>query len=654
MRERATTHLAADPAAAGPPIPDPGRRGSPPDPDGGRAAPDAAAIEADRLLVDIDRLLVSERQVGALWALARVLRVLRHATPAGLVEIVATLEELRLGADHVEEVLRRLDALADRARHGDGGVADRPAVCKRRHLPPDGDGGKPRSGDDRGEPLPAGVAPRRHGASPALMPPGNPQPSPPHADARGHRSLQATPEKAVGGKAEQSSGGIGSPRCGERLDSSLAAYQPDHTAARSIDGHGFIDPAGDPEDHRAHQEPDRMTTSTSARELEVWAQARRLRVALIAPPAAAVPPSGLGGLDQVRWLAEGLAARGHQVTLIGADLGTLGGGGYQVVDTDPAGGHRARPEEAERWHAEQAGKALEYLAGGEVEVVSDHTRTGWLPASGASLDLPTVQTRYQPPDEDRGLVCRPGHLGWVAVSVYQRHHWRRRPTSGGPGWVGVIHPAIPVGEHLLGMGHTGLCLYLGPLTERDGAGVALEAAHQAGWPITLAGTHPSPMATVYAEVALRPRLGDGDELLEAVSPLERWELLARASCLVAPLSPQVAFSLEAVEAMAYGTPVVTMVDTVGAELVSHGLSGLVVDDEAALPAAILRSVRLSPRRTRDWAASRYDLVGMVSAYEWLLTKLLATDRSGGDADPASPSHGSAAMGMADRTEPTGG
>jgi hypothetical protein len=93
---------------------------------------------------------------------------------------------------------------------------------------------------------------------------------------------------------------------------------------------------------------------------------------------------------------------------------------------------------------------------------------------------------------------------------------------------------------------------------------------------------------------------------------------------------------------------------VGAELVSHGLSGLVVEDQAALAAAIGRSVRLSQRRTRGWAASRYDLVGMVSAYEWLLTKLLTIGRGGGDADPASPSHGSAAMGMADRTEPTGG
>jgi hypothetical protein len=188
-------------------------------------------------------------------------------------------------------------------------------------------------------------------------------------------------------------------------------------------------------------------------------------------------------------------------------------------------------------------------------------------------------------------------------------------------WVEVIHPAIPVGEHLLSPRHGGPCVYLGPLLDSHGAGLALAAAHKAGRPIVLAGTQPSPKATAYTEVELRPQLADGDELLEAVSLLERWELLADASCLVAPLHPQVPYSLEIVEAMAYGTPVVTTVDTVGAELVSHGVSGQVVNDPILLAAAIDKTDQLDPRRIRAHAASQFDLVGMVSAYEWLLTKL---------------------------------
>jgi glycosyltransferase involved in cell wall biosynthesis len=361
-----------------------------------------------------------------------------------------------------------------------------------------------------------------------------------------------------------------------------------------------------------------MTTTTTAPTgaLEALAPVRALRVALIAPPTASVPPASLGGLDQVRWLAQGLAERGHQVTLIGAGLGELATGGYAVIDTDPTGGQRASAEIVERLHAEQAGKVLEQL--GSVDVVSDHTRTGWLPPDPQRLDARTVQTSYRPLAglwEPAPRVA--GHLGWVAVSEHQQ-----RNAPGMP-WAGVIHPAIPVGEHVLSFEHAGPCVYLGPLLDSHGAGLALAAAHTAGRSIVLAGTQPGARATAYTEVELRPRLASGDELLESVSLLERWDLLADASCLVAPLHPGVPFSLEVVEAMAYGTPVVTLVGTVGAELVSHGVSGLVISDAVLLPGAIGKTEPLDPRRVRAHAASRFDLRGMVSAYEWLFTQLVS-------------------------------
>ncbi len=361
-----------------------------------------------------------------------------------------------------------------------------------------------------------------------------------------------------------------------------------------------------------------MTTTTTAptRALEALAPVQALRVALIAPPTASVPPASLGGLDQVRWLAEGLAERGHQVTLIGAGLGGMATGSMAVIDTDPTAGQRASAEILERLHAEQAGKILEQL--GTVDLVSDHTRTGWLPAGGQSLHALTVQTSYRPVAglwEPAPRVA--GHLGWVAVSEHQQ-----RDAPGMP-WAGVIHPAIPVGEHPLGPRHGGPCLYLGPLLEGHGAGLALAAAHAAGRSIVLAGTQPGARATAYTEVELRPRLAEGDVLLEQVGLLDRWDLLAGASCLVAPLHPQMPYSLEIVEAMAYGTPVVTLVGTVGAELVSHGVSGLVASDPVLLAGAIGKTEPLDPRRVRAHAASRFDLRGMVSAYEWLFTQLVS-------------------------------
>src|SRR6266511_2494148 len=80
-----------------------------------------------------------------------------------------------------------------------------------------------------------------------------------------------------------------------------------------------------------------MLTTAPTGSLEVWAAAQTLRVVAVAPPTATAPPASLGGLHQVQRLVEGLAERGHQVTLIGRGLGELTGGGYSVIDTDPTG-----------------------------------------------------------------------------------------------------------------------------------------------------------------------------------------------------------------------------------------------------------------------------------------------------------------------------
>lgn len=396
-----------------------------------------------------------------------------------------------------------------------------------------------------------------------------------------------------------------------------AGQRPGRPASPAVLDHPRLRSATPPRatgDRRLPRSPDRRGTTRPTGEL-VLAASQPLRVALLAPPTATVPPWGLGGLDQVRWLAEGLAARGHLVTLVGAGLDGLAAAGvYAVIDTDPGGGRRASAEIVERLHAQQAGEALERL--GLVGVVGDHTRTGWLPAGGASRHAPTVQTSYRPlagRSEPGPRVA--GHLGWVAVSGHQQ---RTAPTMG---WVGKIHPAIPIGQHQLCFTHTGPLVYLGPLTKRHGAALALAAAHTAGRPIVLAGTQPGPDATAYSQVELRPRLGTGDALVEQVGRLERWDLLAGSSCLVAPLHPAVPYSLEIIEAMAYGTPVVTMVGTVGAELVSHGVSGLAVDDPALLAEAISKAAALDPQRVRAHAASHFDLPQMVAAYQRLFTRL---------------------------------
>ena len=104
---------------------------------------------------------------------------------------------------------------------------------------------------------------------------------------------------------------------------------------------------------------------------------QRLRIALVAPPWYPIPPSAYGGIEAlVYWLAEGLLARGHQVTVIGAGqprtrarFATT----YQEAPTERLG--EVLPE---LLHAAHAARLLDEL---EVQVVHDHSAAGPLAAT---------------------------------------------------------------------------------------------------------------------------------------------------------------------------------------------------------------------------------------------------------------------------------
>lgn len=337
-----------------------------------------------------------------------------------------------------------------------------------------------------------------------------------------------------------------------------------------------------------------------------------LRLALVAPPCATVPPDGLGGYRAVRDLAAGLAARGHQVVVIGAGVGAEGLDGFRVVDTDPLPDRRADPAVLGHKHAVAAGEAL---AGFPVDVVADHTRTGVI---GCGAPVPTAWVAYDPaPAARQGepVPAAPEHVVLVAVSTRQAS---REP---GRGWRDVIGPAVSLAGDAPS-GHRGACLFVGPVGTH--ARMALDAAHAAGEHLTLVEPSLNQAGDAYAEVELRPRLWPGDRLLRPATPGHVRALLGGARCLLAPLDAEAPTSLAVLQALAAGTPVVGLWDSVAAELVVQDKGGALVLDPADLGQAVRRVLRdrLAGDRVRATVAG-YDLPVVVAAWERLLGSLAA-------------------------------
>lgn len=336
------------------------------------------------------------------------------------------------------------------------------------------------------------------------------------------------------------------------------------------------------------------------------AAGRPLRIGMVAPPWFAVPPAGYGGIEaMVAGLVDGLVARGHHVTLVGAgDPGTKAQR-YVAAYSEPPSGRLGEPVP----EVFQAAVAAAALDGSELDVVHDHTLAGPLLARGRCV--PTVVTAHGPVTGEVGEYLE--QLGTtvdvVAISQAQR---RFRPEVN---WLATVHNGIDVASYPLGDGAGGYLLFLGRFHPDKGAHIAIEVAKRTRRRLILAGKLNEPAERAYFEAAVAPRLGGAIEYVGEADAATKRGLLGGATALLFPVLWEEPFGLVMVEAMACGTPVVALRRGSVPEVVAHGETGIVVGRPAELTGAVGAAETLDRRRCRARAERYFDLSRMVAGYE---------------------------------------
>jgi glycosyltransferase involved in cell wall biosynthesis len=343
---------------------------------------------------------------------------------------------------------------------------------------------------------------------------------------------------------------------------------------------------------------------------------RSLRVAIVAPPFYELPPRGYGGTELIcHLLAEGLAKRGHDVTLIGAGRCQTPARFVPTFAEPQPEGSTAAPR-VELLHAARAAAAIEGL---DVDVVHDHTRLG--PLTAASRSTPTVVTVHAAvTGPDSAVIELEAVQRWihpVAISTAQRL------SAPQLDWEATVSNGIAVERYAFRRDKEDFVLYLGRISRHKGVHLAIEAARAAGRRLVLAGTWTVPEERSYFEERIRPVLGQGVEWVGEVGFERKVDLLGRAACLLFPAQWHEPFGLAVIEAMACGTPVVAL--RIGAlpELIADQDTGVICDAPSDLPSAIDRAVRLDPHGCRAHVIAHFAAARMAAGYEAVYRRLAA-------------------------------
>jgi glycosyltransferase involved in cell wall biosynthesis len=342
-----------------------------------------------------------------------------------------------------------------------------------------------------------------------------------------------------------------------------------------------------------------------------------VKLAVLAPPWFAVPPTGYGGIEWVvSLLADGLVDAGHDVTLFASGDSRTRAKLAAIFPEAPS-----RQIGRTFWELRHALSCFERAD--EFDVINDHT--GMLGATlGATVTTPVVHTVHGPLTGDPGQIYEQisrvaPNVGLISISMNQR---KPKPDLN---WVANCPNALDFSVYPV-MPHRGeYLLFLGRMSPDKGAHRAVAVARETGLPLKLAGKMQEPKEREYFHELVEPHLVNGIEYMGEVTHGEKVELLQHARATLFPIEWEEPFGLVMIESMACGTPVIATRRGAVPEVIEDGRSGIIVDDYREMAGALERADELEPLELRRYVEEEFSPQRMVrnyvAAYETAISRV---------------------------------
>lgn len=347
-----------------------------------------------------------------------------------------------------------------------------------------------------------------------------------------------------------------------------------------------------------------------------------MKIALLAPPYLSVPPLAYGGTEKIVWLlAEGLVAKGHDVTLfatgdsrtraklIGRFPKALGADGISNVGPLlPLLHYRDCFKKASEF--DLIHNHAQYLA----MIIADFT------------SIPVVHTIHgsyfagEVPEEKRAVLQALKTQRMISISDNQR--------LGMPdlNYIATVYNGIVLSEYTYIEKPRGeYLLWVGRITKKKGPLEAILVSQKSGIPLVIAAAV-DPADKIYFEKEIAPKVDGkmitfvGELTLETLN-----SLYGNAVCTLFPISWHEPFGLVMIESMSCGTPVVAYDIGSVAEVVKHGKTGFVVDKESGIDGlthAVSRISEIQRGDCRIHVEEKFSKEKMVEGYEQVYRRIL--------------------------------
>ena len=317
-------------------------------------------------------------------------------------------------------------------------------------------------------------------------------------------------------------------------------------------------------------------------------------------------------------LTEELVAQGHDVTLFAPSdsrtSATLVSGGASLAALKAANGHLP-PGVPGALEAIQLDLLRERME--EFDIIHCHGEFAHAAILGDRIERSLTTVHWRLDEADRRLFF--DHFRRMPVAAISAGQARDLPTAN---LAGTVHHGIARDRYHQGGGAGGYLAFVGRMTDQKRPDRAIAVARASGYPLKLAGGvdvgNPD-----YFDERVSPHLGGGIDHVGEIDDQAKQLLLGDAAALLFPIDWPEPFGLVMIEAMACGTPVIAWNRGSVPEIVEHGVTGFIVEDEAEAVTALAQLGNLDRAAIRARFEERFTAARMANDYVALYRRLIA-------------------------------
>ena len=362
----------------------------------------------------------------------------------------------------------------------------------------------------------------------------------------------------------------------------------------------------------------------------------RKRILYVPYPLSTVTEESCGGAEQVLFLLEQVMRQRGNWTTVAACSGSRISG--ELIET---GAVALTFDQLEERDIEQSRRTLEAIHRREgthhkFDLVHDHGGRFW--SDAAKFETPLLATLHLPRDFYTGGFFDnvPPNVYFNCVSKSQLNSFLDLPRI-----MGYVRNGVDIERFPFCNKKQDYLVWLGRVCEEKGLHIAAEVAERAKLPLVMMGPgYLFPSHQQYFDEQVQPYLERNPHFtyIDSPSVAKKAAILSRARALLVPSLVEETSSLVSMEAMACGTPVIAFRRGALPEVVIHGNTGLIVEDNDEMTDAVEQVSTIAAHECREHVLKHHQRSRMGRDYEEIYQAILdsAAHKEGAAAPAAQP------------------